>query len=178
VANHCVDNKKDRATGEYWEREFGKMAAANGRVFSFMQIGREKSAQFYSLPGKTWRHRTLPDIAIWTSPGEHHEIKHKNPTPQGSFGLEVYRFEALLEFAEVTKQNVMYTIHNHDLSGGPNAKVNDISHWLTANVLDLDCHWQKESTVDSWVSGEKKRVPIYYWNQSMWQPLKDFWIKF
>lgn len=37
MAEHCTDNASDRATGAYWEREFGIMAAKNGKVFSFMQ---------------------------------------------------------------------------------------------------------------------------------------------
>ena len=176
MADHCTDNASDRATGAYWEREFGIMAAKNGKVFSFMQIGRNESAQFYSFPGGHWRHYTLPDIAIWTSPGEHHEIKHKAPTARGRFGLEVYRFAALMEFAGITGQSVMYTIHNHALSGGPSVRENSIAHWVTANVTDLDGHWTGEYPGSSWVNGTKKEVPIYYWDAAMWQPLQAFWL--
>jgi hypothetical protein len=177
MGEHCANNGADRATGAYWEREFAKMAAEHGKVFSFLQIGRKESAQFYAKPNGNWRHYTLPDVTIWTSPGEHHEIKHKNPVPGwGTFGLEVYRFNALIEFAETTGQDVMYTIHNHDLAGGPDVKQNDVSHWVTVDVTKLQDKWVTEKNGYSYVNGIKKEVPIYYWPQDLWIPLAAYWV--
>lgn len=172
---HCVDNVRDRAIGEYWEREFCKMASQYNKTFTPMQIGRAKSAQAYGMVNGKWNNYTLPDVTIWTFPGEHHEIKHKNPTDRGCFGLEQYRFDALRWFASETSQQVMYTIHNHDLSGGKDSTVNNINHWVTANVIALDGNWTGTNWGYSWVGGIKKRVPIHYWDASLWIKLNQFW---
>lgn len=173
--DHCSDNKADRKLGEYWEREFCKMAATEGMSFTPMQIGRIKSAQAFIQAGQRWNCYTLPDVTVWTAPGQHHEIKHKSPTSWSTFGLEVYRFNALQWFAKETQQDVLYTIHNHALSGGRDGKGNDITHWLTASIVELGGRWLSRSLVNSWVAGEKRRVPIYYWPVGLWQPLVEYW---
>lgn len=172
---HCSDNIADRKLGEYWERRFCEIAAEFGFVFSPLQIGRDIAAAAFWLEGKKWNQFTLPDITIWTAPGQHHEIKHKNPTRSGRFGLEAYRFHALLDFAKITKQAIMYTIHNHDLSGGRNSPDNHITHWFTANVKDLDDKFFVSNN-PSWVNGKKvDNVTTYYWPVELWQPLTAFW---
>lgn len=176
MAEHCADNGADRKVGAYWEKKFGEMAAEYGKVFSFQQIGRSGSALFYLKINGRWRKHTLPDVVIWSSPGEHHEIKHKAPTANGRFGLEVYRFDALMEFATVTNQSVMYTIHNHALAGGRDIVTNNIAHWITADVRDLDGQWNGQYPGYSWVNGQKTETEIYYWDQDLWQSLESFWV--
>lgn len=173
---HCGNLKADRKLGELWERNFCKLAARHGLTFTPMQIGRAESAQAYSIQNGKWNSLTLPDITVWTAPGQHHEIKHKNPTSHGSFGLEVYRFNALIAFAQETGQDVMYTIHNHDLCGGRNTTVNKIEHWFTVNVLDLPGrHSFLSKNGSSYVSGVKTKVPIFYWQTDLWTPLAEYW---
>ena len=176
MSNHCADNAADRELGKFWEKRFCLLAAGFELSFTPMQIGRSDSAAAYSRPSNKWNIHTLPDITVWTYPGQHHEIKHKNPTKHGTFGLEVYRLDALIWFANETQQDVMYTIHNHDLSGGRNGKENKPEHWFTVNVLDLvgnEAH-QGEHT-DSYVNGKPKARSIYYWKTSLWIPLVEYW---
>lgn len=175
MTQHCSDNKADRDIGEYWERQFCTMAAGYGLMFTPLQWNKTSSAVAAQRTPHGWHVLTLPDIAIWTAPGQHHEIKHKSPTANGNYGLEVYRFNALLDFAAESGQAVMYTIHSHDLSGGREVRRNDIAHWLTVNVFDLV---EKQSaTYDgpSWVNGIRKIVPIHYWHRSLWMSLADYW---
>lgn len=171
---HCKDNVADRKLGEGWERQFCLLAAAVGKSFTPMQIGRDGSAMAFSKNGR-WNKYTLPDVTVWTAPGEHHEIKHKNPTKNGMFGLEVYRFNALLWFAKETQQDVMYTIHNHDLAGGREIEVNKLDHWITANILALNDSWAYTANGYSYINGERKETQIYYWPTNLWQPLAAYW---
>jgi len=176
VTKHCADIQSDRELGAYWEREFCKLAARHGLVFTPIQIGLSKSAQAWSLRENKWKNYTLPDITVWTAPGQHHEIKHKCPTRYGSFGLESYRFEHLIEFAHITQQDVLYTIHNHALNGGRHNKTNDIRHWLTANVMELDGKWTVSGTHSSSYYANGVITPqIYYWPVSLWMPLLEYW---
>lgn len=173
--NHCQNLGGDRNLGKYWEHQLCTMAGDYGKSFTPMQLDRASSIVAHTKV----KNYTLPDVIIWTAPGEHHEIKHKNPfddwTNGPSYGLEVYRFDALLWFAKETGQNVMYTIHNHDKAGGRDAKENNIEHWETANVLRLNNKWHTCRTGFSWVNGQKKEVDIYYWSVSLWTPLSTFW---
>lgn len=175
MANHCANLTSDRELGQYWERIFCQMAALLGKVFTPMQLGRADSILAFQKNGNGWNRYTLPDVTVWTAPGEHHEIKHKDPTKFGSFGLEVYRFDALRWFAHETGQAVLYTIHNHALAGGRDVEENDLAHWITVDVRELDGQWSGTFPGFSWVNGQRKKVDIHYWDQDLWQPLAKYW---
>lgn len=181
----CEDLKADRRLGKYWERQFCLMAADYSKMFTAHQIDRTTSAcAFTRKPGtKQFNSYTLPDVTIWTAPGEHHEIKHKDPAKGGRrnrcFGLEVYRFEALCAFMDELSYNqgVYYTIHRHDLNGGRESRQNMMEHWFTVPMSHLRkqlAYAHKEMGL-SWVSGVKTRVPILYWNIGCWVPLRELW---
>jgi len=169
----CENNNDDRELGKYWERQFCLMAYDRGMVFTPHQWNREKSAMAYG--GKLNKY-TLPDITVWSCPGEHHEIKHKNPTKKNSIGFEKYRYEALREFMFITNQKVFYTIHNHDLSGGRYGKENKIEHWFTAEIEnDININNAFKCIGCSYVSGEKKQVDVLYWDIKYFHRLLDIW---
>jgi hypothetical protein len=178
-SNHCNDLKSDREIGQYWERQFCLMAADHDKSFTPMQLGRDKSITAFQRDRHDWSIFTLPDVTIWTAPGEHHEIKHKNPFNDfrhgPSYGLEVYRFMALLWFANETGQRIMYTIHDHDKAGGKHNRTNHIDHWKTANIVDLNEKWHTRRPTQSWVNGQPKKVDTYYWSVDLWKPLFSFW---
>lgn len=164
---HCENLQADRQLGAYWEQQFCVLAARFGRFFSAHQLNRTGAA---CAGGPSAAYLLLPDITIWSAPGEHHEIKHKAPTPYGSYGLERYRFEALLWFAQITGQRVYYTIHDHSRTGGRNANVNRIEDWVTAEVRAL-AGQEKVARGPSWVDGKKKDVCICYWPTELFRPL-------
>lgn len=177
TSNHSNNIEQDRALGVQWERNFCHWAFVYKKSITPMQIGRTGSAIAWETRDHKWKSYPLPDITIWTSPGEHHEIKHKNPTRHNCFGLEIYRFESLLWFSRETQQKVMYTIHNHDLSGGRDASINRLEDWITINIEDLHNKWKPPSFDTSYVDGQPKIVPIYYWSIDLWVSLKEFWDK-
>lgn len=168
----CENNSADRELGYYWEREFCKMAYNFGKCFSAHQWERTISALAYDKINKY----VLPDITIWSCPGEHHEIKHKNPTKKNSIGLEKYRFNSLERFKDITKQHVYYTIHNHDLSGGRDAKENNILHWITAEIGEnITVSNSFQTWGASYVAGQRKVVEMLYWNVDCFINLVDLW---
>jgi len=179
ATKHCTNLSQDRNIGAMWERNFCRLAAQFGRTFTPMQIGREQSAQAYGQVDGKWNQWTLPDVTVWTCPGEHHEIKHKEPTPYDSFGLERYRLDALEWFMKETGQVVFYTIHRHDLNGGRESKSNHIEHWFTANVQTLvEAIASKVAILrrgPSWCGGKKIETLIVYWPVRLWAPLADNW---
>jgi hypothetical protein len=186
VSVKCQNLAADRAIGDYWERQFCKLAAGTGRSFTPHQIGRDQSAQAaYRHAGK-YHTATLPDITLWTSPGEHHEIKHKDKAGGGTFGLEHYRIDALKWFAEETGQSVYYTIHCYDFVNLPTrlerkeCKENNPAHWLTASILDLVERSHNVSSrgrgAESWVNGKRtENIATWYWSSDLFAPLTTLW---
>lgn len=181
----CVDLQADRAVGEYWERQFCKMAAHHGKMFTPHQIGREKSAQACSIFAGKYKLWTLPDVTVWTRPGEHHELKHKDPakTLGGSFGLERYRLDSLIQFAAETGQRVFYTIHNYALqpnetrAGKKLNRENNHTHWVTSDVTYLNQNVDANQPGASWVAGRRQEVQICYWRVERFFPLMAVWRK-
>ena len=152
------------------------MAAMEGKCFTPHQWDKHMSAVAYYQDGAKWNMYTLPDITIWSAPGEHHELKHKNATRAGQYGLEVYRFEALLSFGATTRQKILYTIHDHDMAGGKNVRKNNPFHWVTAQIgAELRYDNSKQSRGNSWVNGEKTEVDILYWRTNVFSNLMDIW---
>lgn len=140
MTDHATDNERDRRIGAHWEREFCKMAAGFGKVFSPHQINTlDGAAVAYGLGDNgQWDNYLLPDVTIWSAPGEHHEVKHKQRTWDLCYGLERYRLDALVRWANTTGQPVYYTIHDWQVAGGTDAAdesiPNDLRHWFYADV--------------------------------------------
>ena len=149
------------------------MAGRYGFMFMANQVGRQGA----TIATKHSKVYTMPDVILWTCPGQHHEIKHKSPTRTGLYGLECYRFRALVDFANETQQAVFYTIHDHEKAGGRDIKINRLSDWVSADVRALDGQWSiHDPNGTSWVNGQRKEnVSIYYWPVCLWIPLSRLW---
>jgi hypothetical protein len=173
---HLADNGADRACGRQWEENFCTLADWYGKALTPHQIGRSDG-------GAIWHRRhnffLLPDVTIWSAPGEHHEIKHKNPTRTGWYGLEDYRLHALCRFAVETRQPVLYTIHDwqHAGASGRDEKTeNRIEDWVTAPVLRLALSPERiRRRMPTWVAGRATEVPGSYWPVELWVPLAELW---
>ena len=184
VANHASDNDADRRIGQRWERAFCQLAAGFDKVFSPHQIPHPEGAAVAYGRGDDgqWENYLLPDVTIWSAPGEHHEIKHKRPSWDGCYGLERYRLDALVRWANTTGQLVCYTIHDWKAAGADAADTlmpNDLSHWFYADVIALTrgCTWVQENGT-SWVNGKRRNdVLIWYWTAHRYfKPLSELWV--
>lgn len=173
------DNVSDRRVGAQWERGFCVLAADFGKTFTPHQIGRPKSAAAYERGPDGWSSLTLPDVTIWSAPGEHHEIKHKNRTRDGMYGLEDYRVNALVRFANTTRQRVCYTIHDWEIAGAASSGeeiANDIRHWFYADIAVL-CRGATKTREDwTYYNGGQRRMPVRYWTaERYFRPLAELW---
>ncbi len=169
-----VSHDRCRRLGDYWEGQFEALALARGLATHNAQRARHEAAMFQASGAKTpW---LMADVAILSVPHEYHEIKHKNATDKGMYGLEAYRLGSLLQLRDECGQGVVYyTIHDHDLAGGPQNKANDIAHWRTLLVGNLDGTWKDERMCASFINGERKPTLTYFWPACMWGPLHVAW---
>ena len=175
---------ESRKIGETWERNFCVLASRHGKVFSPHQIGSPgKSASAYGPgpDGAGYDRYLLPDVTVWSAPGEHHEIKHKNQDFLGRYGLERYRLDALVRWANTTGQRVLYTIHDWQRAGAKNASQsvpNRLEDWFYADVetLSRECTYVKKRDT-SLVNGTlRDDVCVWYWNAHRYfRPLAELW---
>lgn len=184
MSEHCSNNDKDRKLGAEWEDKFCWWAAYYGKSFTQHQRnhnkGTEQGAAGWYQPGECvfgeWIFRPLPDITIWTHPGQHHEVKHKAPTNDGRFGIEVYRLDSLLRFMADTSQSVYYTIHDYSRTDGKYDPSDRLCDWLTCDVNTLYTHRSEPLLSPSYYNGVVcQNVPTYYWKKDLWNPLDALW---
>lgn len=175
------NNARDREIGAHWERQFCLLAARYGKVFTPHQIGRPESAQAYERNDQGWSNLTLPDVTIWSAPGEHHEVKHKNRTRDElpMYGLEEYRLTALVRFANTTGQRVLYTIHDWEIAGARSASEpveSRLEHWFVGDVASLSRQITKTRPGWTYYAGGQRKLPIHYWvAQRHFRPLAELW---
>lgn len=177
------DNASDRELGKKWERHFCELATSYKKSFTPHQIGRDVAATWYAPTANGINPLLLPDATVWTAPGEHHEIKHKEPTRSGCYGLEQYRLKALWDFRRETEQRVFYTIHDWRLAGVSDSHdpmPNLIEHWRTVDIeILVDYVRTKQTSKCSWntyVNAQWEIRPGYFWPVALWQPLECLWI--
>lgn len=188
MSRHLSDNAADRELGATWERHFCRMAEWYGKSFLPQQIGRTGAA--------TWRkgNRTqsqpalLPDITIFSWPGEHHEIKHKAPSKyrrregMGSYGYERYRLRPLVDFRLETQQPVFCTVHDWEAAGAHRSNEsmpNVLQDWRVVDVMTLDTYITEQRLspdwLGTWVNGQAQQREGYYWPVSLWVSLDLWW---
>ena len=172
---HCGDINRDRRLGDFWEDKFCSLLPG-GCSFIRHQKDRNAGAVFGVVdPGGVVRWSPSPDVTAWWGRGitSHHEIKHKNATTNGQFGLEEYRVNSLSDFMQRVGQEVHYTIHDHDCCGGPNAILNDIKHWVTMSLEALIRCVDSKRNSPSYRNGQRVMEMTYYWHRSRFNTLED-----
>lgn len=172
---HCCNVNADRKLGDLWEANFCRLLVPGTHVMRH-QKDRNGSAVYgeVHLDGSvSWK--PSPDITVWHGFGveSHHEIKHKNATKGGFFGLEEYRVASLLNFKRNAGQAVYYTIHDHDCSGGRTGEHNDIKHWVAQTIESLAKDYDKKYPCDTWRNGRKVKEMVFFWHRSRFDQLED-----
>lgn len=158
------------------------LAAAYGKEFTPHQIEHRDGAacSWWRDNAGIWRKQLLPDLAIWSAPGEHHEIKHKEVMRNGCYGYEAYRLRELIRFSDITGQRVYLTIHDWRKAGASCAQAdvpNRIEDWLCADVTALSRSRSGEFIGPSLVGGILKAdVHQYCWQRDQYfTPLAELW---
>jgi hypothetical protein len=172
---HCGNLTRDRRLGDIWESNFCGLLP-DGCSFIRHQKDRNAASVFGVVdPGGVIRLSPSADVSVWWGRGitTHHEIKHKNATRGGLFGLERYRINSLCEFMQRVGQDVHYTIHDHDCSGGPHGEVNDIKHWLTLSLQALLSDVDDKRKSASYRNSDRVMEMTYYWHRSRFNTLED-----
>lgn len=176
AGKQCGDLSGDRSLGAAWENRFCDLLPF-GCTFIRHQEDRTTAARYTVIQvGGFPESHALPDVTVHWRNGEHshHEIKHKSATAYDSFSLEKYRFSGLCKFARATGQLVHYTIHDHGFVGDRMSDVNDVGHWLTASVLDLEKDYDGEGKSKTYCDSiVREGVPCWYWSRARFKALAE-----
>jgi len=165
----------DRELGGYWEQQFLAMMRNEG--YGVHRFAKAPSPVVDTPDGTT----ILADGWVLQRKGDNYlcEIKHKNPYKRikqsGEYGLEQYRLNHLQRLQRWVGDPAMYVIHNHDLSGGRDNRINNVAHWFIAPIADLAVSpFMRKAQGPSYVDGRREMVLICYWPISEWLPLSDW----
>jgi hypothetical protein len=172
---HCSNVSVDRRVGELWEEKFCDLLPS-GTAFIRHQKDRHGSAVYGVVePNGTIRWRPSPDVTVLHGRNitTHHEIKHKNAHKGLLFGLEKYRIESLMDFRKKTGQDVYYTIHDHDCSGGRHSLTNDIKHWVTQTIEALSKDCDDAFQCQTWRNGARVMEMTMFWHRSRFDAFED-----
>lgn len=172
---HCGDVSGDRKLGDIWEANFCQLLSPGVLLFRH-QKDRTGSAIYGEVqPDGRIIWRPSPDVTVLHGRGitTHHEVKHKNATRKGFFGLEEYRFESLMQLQGNSGHGVYYTIHDHDCSGGRTSQLNDIKHWVTQTIESLSKEFDERFTCPTLRNGKRETAMTMFWHRSRFDQLED-----
>jgi len=164
----CENLLGDRERGARCERQFALMVEQSG--LTPVRRGQTETPDFTILPIN-----------------EHHEVKDKNPTVGGMFGLEAYRWDGMKKFRRQNAQEpIYYTIHNWASSPeGREWQTNRIEDWITCSIDDLlraERDYKTHEQVGMpWMDGRPVKTRVVYWPASLWKPLspvREAWLEF
>jgi hypothetical protein len=170
-------NSADRTLGEQWELEFISIATLFG--YEGWQVSKLRG------PTLMWQGRRYisPDVWILRRDNRQYacEVKHKSPNKHGSYGLEEYRANSLInlqqfftnQFGGVTS---LYVIHDWSNNGNRNDKRNIIHHWRAQRLDELQKHIMGPYMGDTYYNGIVCRKPINYYATRHFAALLDFLI--
>lgn len=165
----------DRALGTSWEQQFIHMAELFG--FEGWQVSKLRG------PTMEWRGRRYISPDVWLlRRGDLQfacEVKHKSPTALGSYGLEVYRAESLIDLQQhfvnqyggVTS---LYVIHDWSRNADRASTRNVIHHWCAQRMDVLQQHILGPFVGKTYYNGAVCERPINYYTTSLFVPLIGF----
>lgn len=170
------DLQRRSEKGQLAEEDFLNLMLSKGKLVYPFQWGKDSASIFY-LPN--CKKAPTPDFMVidpFSMHNEFHETKSKYPTYSGCFGMETYRFEALMELVN-NGLSVWYTlkmVSNGDEKG--KRFINQIKlkegDWITAPVKKLNNNWTETSTAPGFCRGKFcKSLPIYYFDYKLFSML-------
>lgn len=167
-------NGVDRQLGDSWELKFIAIA----ELFGW------KCKHTARLIGPTFEHNgrrfIAPDVTIQKGSRRYAcEVKHKNPTQSGRYGLEVYRADGLADFEQHYRDKTgrvtsIYVIHDWTDNGTGESSANDIHHWKVQFISVLQNHIFGPYDGPTYYNGQLVEKPINYYSVGMFDPLLKF----
>lgn len=170
-------NAADRALGNTWEQNFIGIAS----LFGF------EGWQVTPLRGPTFKHDgrryISPDVWLLRRGNKQYacEIKHKNPNRHGSYGLEEYRADSLIDLQHHFTNDhgpvaSLYIIHDWTRNGNRVSDRNVIHDWYAQAMSELQQHIIGPYNGPTYYNGAVCEKPINYYASSLFKPLIGFLI--
>lgn len=173
---HCQNHQADRTLGEYWEDELVRIARLFG--WEAWAFSRKKGSTFTDEKNQRY---ISPDVWMLRRGAVQYacEVKHKNPTAQGMYGLEVYRADGLVLLGEKYQNEFgrvlpLYVIHDWTNNGNRDSKRNVLDDWVCESIFALQPYISGTHNGATYYHESVVTRPINYYEAARFQPLKKW----
>jgi len=170
----CIDIDKDRIKGADAEERFCEIMRNNGYKAERLQPKAKQGAATKIIKGQRI---VVGDVDV-THPkkGEFNaEVKSKYPSEYGAFGIEEYRVNHYINYEKLTGIPVIYVIEKTRDSKNEKEILINKRKWLWKSFRQLLKKPYKVYWGWTWISGEKKKAPIYYFSEEWFNDMEKEW---
>jgi hypothetical protein len=170
----CINLKKDRLKGADAEERFCELMRINGFKAERLQPKAEKGAATKIVEG---RRIVVGDVDITLPNGEvfNAEVKSKYPNRFGAYGIEEYRVKHYINYEKLTGIPVVYVIEKTKNSRNEKEIPIEKRQWLWKSFRELLKKPYKIYEGWTWISGQKKWAPIYYFKEEWFNNMETDW---
>jgi hypothetical protein len=170
----CIDIDGDRLKGADAEERFCEIMRNNGFKAVRLQPKAKKGAAIKIVQGKTIVigdvDVTPPDNKVFNA-----EVKSKYPTEHGAYGIEEYRVMHYINYEKLTGIPVVYVIEKTRNSKKEKEIPIKERKWLWKSFRELLKKPYETYEGWTWISGERKKAPIYYFSEEWFNNMKTDW---
>jgi hypothetical protein len=170
----CIDIDGNRDKGADAEERFCEIMRKKGYKVVRLQPKAKKSAATKIIKGQ----RIIVGDVDVTPPnkGEFNaEVKSKYPSDYGAYGIEEYRVNHYINYEKLTGIPVVYVIEKTQYSKNEPEIPIEERKWLWKSFRELLKKPYKSYEGWTWIGGEKKKAPIYYFKEEWFSNMKTDW---
>lgn len=170
----CIDLQGDRLKGADAEERFCELMRNNGFKAVRLQPTQKRGAAIKVVKGQRI---VVGDVDV-TLPKEevfNAEVKSKYPNKYGAYGIEEYRVEHYKNYEKLTGIPVVYVIEKTRNSKNDEEIPINRRRWLWKSFTELLKKPYKTYEGLTWISGQKKLAPIYYFDEEWFNDMEIAW---
>jgi hypothetical protein len=170
----CIDIDGDRLKGADAEERFCEIMRNNDFKAVRLQPKAKEGAAIKLVQGQRIVvgdvDVTLPNNEVFNA-----EIKSKYPSKYGAYGIEEYRVKHYMNYEKLTSIPVVYVIEKtKNFKNDKEIPVKE-RKWVWKSFRELLKKPFKIYEGWTWISGEKKWTPIYYFSEEWFNNMKTDW---
>ena len=170
----CIDLDKDRLKGADAEERFCELMRNSGFKAERLQPKQKRGAAIKIVNGQRIVvgdvDVTLPNNEVFNA-----ELKSKYPNRFGAYGMEEYRVEHYINYEKLTGIPVVYVIEKTKNSKNEKEIPIKKRRWLWKSFRKLLKKPYKTYNGWTWIGGQKKWAPIYYFDEEWFNDMETDW---
>lgn len=170
----CINLDKDRLKGADAEERFCEIMRNNGLQSVRLQPKAKSGAAIKIVKNERI---VIGDVDVKLPNGQifNAEVKSKYPNVYGDYGIEEYRVKHYVRFEELTGIPVIYVIEKTKNKKNEEEIPIEERKWFWRSFRELLKKPYKIYNGWTWIGGEKKWAPIYYFKEEWFNDMENEW---